>query len=144
MTDREAAFEPWQMALIAELRVARMATIAADGSPQQVPVCYALVDGAFVIAIDEKPKSGRPLGRLRNIERDCRVGLLFDRYDEDWRLLAWVRVDGEASLLTAGAEWPVALAALRGRYAQYETMALEGRPLIVVRPQRVTSWRWRA
>ncbi|OAI38888.1 hypothetical protein AYO38_08655 [bacterium SCGC AG-212-C10] len=127
-----------------ELRVARLATIGPDGSPQQVPFCYALIEGKIVIAIDEKPKSGRPLGRLRNIERDARVGLLFDRYDDDWERLAWVRVEGSASLLMAGDMWPEALAALRARYTQYGQMALEGKPLIVVSPYKVTGWRWSA
>ena len=135
-------FAPWETGLIEELRVARLATIAADGRPHLVPVCYALADGAIVIPVDEKPKRSRNLERVRNIERDPRVTLLFDRYADDWTQLAWVRVDGRASVLPLGEQRPGALAALRARYALYATMALEGRPLLLVVPERARSWRW--
>jgi PPOX class probable F420-dependent enzyme len=107
-----------------------------------VPVCYALVADELVIAIDEKPKSTTSLARLRNIERDPHVSLLFDRYDEDWTKLAWVGVEGDASVLPLGANRPAALQALRQRYPQYREMDLESRPLIIIRPQRVLGWRW--
>jgi PPOX class probable F420-dependent enzyme len=78
---------------------------------------------------------------LRNIERDPRVTLLFDRYDDDWAQLAWVRIDGTAEVLERGDEYPAALAALRARYPQHEGMALEELPLIVVLPDHVVGWR---
>ena len=84
---------------------------------------------SLVIAIDEKPKAGLRLARLRNIERDPRVSLLADRYDEDWTQLAWVRVEGNAEILERGGADPAALAALRDRYPQYRDMDLEPRPL---------------
>jgi PPOX class probable F420-dependent enzyme len=133
---------PWESALIQQLPVARLATVAPDGSPHAVPVCYAVADGRFVIPIDEKPKSTTRLARLRNIENEPRVSLLFDRYDDDWTRLAWVRVDGQASVLERGSSMPGALAELRARYAQYGNMALEELPLIVVEPVSVRSWRW--
>ena len=136
------SFEPWQRVLIEDLRVARLATIAISGYPALVPVCYALVEEELVIAIDEKPKATTNLTRLRNIERDARVSLLFDRYDDDWTKLAWVRVEGAAAVLARGSERPRALQALRERYPQYRAMDLESRPLIVVQPRRVVGWRW--
>ena len=135
-------FQQWEMDLVEELRVARLATVTPAGAPHLVAVCYAVIDKRFVIAIDEKPKSGRQLARLRNIEHERRVSLLFDRYDEEWTNLAWVRIDGEASVLNDGNEWPEALAALRTRYPQYESMALETLPLITIEPRALTSWRW--
>jgi PPOX class probable F420-dependent enzyme len=137
-------FEPWQSALIAELRVARLGTINPAGAPHLVPVCYAIHDSTLWIPVDEKPKSTTALARLRNIERDRRVSLLFDRYDDDWTRLAWVRVDGSARVLEAGHESPGALAALRSRYSQYAGMALEERPLIAITPVRIAAWRWTA
>ncbi len=104
-------------------------------------MCFALSEGAVVTPIDEKPKSGRPLGRLRNIAHDPRVCLLVDRWDEDWRSLAWVRVDGTAEVLSRGLERPAAIAALREKYPQYRSMALEERPLIVIAVERVRAWR---
>lgn len=124
--------------------MARLATMARDGRPHLVPVCYALVGDAVVFAVDEKPKRSTRLARLRNIERDARVTLLFDRYDDDWARLAWVRVEGTASVRPRGDDSPEALAALRARYPQYREMPIEALPLVVVEPVRVVGWRWRA
>ncbi len=137
-------FEPWQRVLLEQSRVARIATIAANGEPQTVPVCFAVVDNLLAIAIDEKPKGpARNLARLRNIQRDPRVTLLVDHYDDsNWENLAWVRVHGTAEVLDDGSEWPVAVAALRAKYSQYEAMALESLPMIRIQPRRVVSWRW--
>ncbi|MEO9255129.1 MAG: pyridoxamine 5'-phosphate oxidase family protein, partial [Tepidiformaceae bacterium] len=59
-------FETWQLELIAEARRGVLGTIAADGRPKLVPVCYAFEDGRFGIAIDEKPKRSTNLARLAN------------------------------------------------------------------------------
>ncbi len=137
-------FEPWHRDLLGDCRVARLGTIAPDGPPRLVPVCYALVEDAIVIAIDEKPKSTTDLARVRDIRRDPRVTLIVDRYDdEDWSRLAWVRVDATAEVLATGSEWPEGLTPLRARYPQYATMALESLPLLRLTPTRVAAWRAR-
>lgn len=135
-------FERWQMELLEECRVARLGTIASGGRPRLVPVCYAVVDGAVVMAVDEKPKRGGRLARLRDIARDPRATLLVDRYEDDWTRLAWVRIEGAAAVQERGEEHPAALEALRARYPQYGEMGLEALPLIVVTPERVVGWRW--
>lgn len=137
-------FERWQLELLGECRVARLGTIASDGRPRIVPVCYAVVGEAVVIAVDEKPKRGGRLARLRDIARDARVTLLVDRYEDDWARLAWVRIEGRATVLERGDEHPAALQALRARYPQYGSMGLEALPLIVVTPERVVGWQWLA
>ncbi|MDZ7727188.1 MAG: TIGR03668 family PPOX class F420-dependent oxidoreductase [Dehalococcoidia bacterium] len=119
-----------------------LGTVAKDGRPHLVPVCYARLGDEVVIAIDEKPKQDRKLARVRNIERDGRATLLVDRYSDDWTQLAWVRVDAAATVEPRGASHPDALAELRARYPQYREMALEELPLIRLRPERVVSWRW--
>lgn len=134
-------FEPWQRELVDGCRVARLATIARDGSPHIVPVCYALVAEQLVIAVDEKPKRSTKLARLRNIERDPRVCLLVDHYEEDWGRLRWVRIDGRAAVEERGDARPEAMAALREHYPQYREMGIEALPLIVITPERVVGWR---
>lgn len=134
--------ERWQERLLEEARSGALATIARDGLPQLTPVCYALADGAVAVAIDEKPKRGGTLARVRNVERDPRAVLLVDRYEERWERLAWVRLEGAAETLARGDEWPAALAALRRRYQRHRAMALEARPLLRLRPTRVVAWRW--
>lgn len=135
-------FEPWQRDLLEASRVARLATIGPAGEPHLVPVCFALAGGRVVIAIDEKPKrTATRLARLRNIARDPRITFLADRYDDDWQTLAWVRIDGQATVFERGEDQPAALAALRARYRQYAEMRLEELPLIAIEPLRVTAWR---
>jgi len=133
-------FSPEKLAFIKSRRIAHLATADARGRPHVVPVCFAYLDGAFWIAIDEKPKTTTRVKRLQNIEENPHVALIFDRYDEDWTRLGYILVTGTAAVLTAGRESEPALAALRDRYAQYRSMMLEGRPLIRVKPERVTSW----
>jgi len=135
-------FTDWERELIETCRVGRLATIAFDGRPHLVPVCYALHGKRFAIAIDEKPKREGELARVRNINRDPRVALLIDRYDDDWNQLAWLRIDGLAAVFPQGRVEPGALTALRARYPQYEGMALERLPLILVSVERFSSWRW--
>ena len=134
--------EGWQARLLEDERSGVLGTIARSGLPQLVPVCFALVEGDIAIAIDEKPKGGGTLARVRNIERDARATLLVDHYEERWERLAWLRLEGDASVLERGEEWRVALDALRRRYPRYRAMALEALPLIRLRPTRVVGWRW--
>jgi len=121
-------------------RAAHLATADAAGRPHVVPVCFAYADGRFYIAIDEKPKRTTRLRRVRNIEENARVSLVFDHYEEDWARLGWVMVEGVATALEGGAEHSLAVAALRQRYEQYESMALEKRPIIRVTVGKAVSW----
>ncbi|MGH2820646.1 MAG: TIGR03668 family PPOX class F420-dependent oxidoreductase, partial [Actinomycetota bacterium] len=113
--------------ILQDARRAVLATIAADGSPRIVPVGFALREGEVVTAIDRKPKSGRRLARLRNLERDARVSLLADRWDEDWTGLGWVRVEGTARIEAPGS----AAAELRARYPQYREEPPDGEVIVV-------------
>ena len=80
-------------------RVARLATVDADGRPHVVPLVFALVDDVVWSAVDAKPKSTYRLRRLVNVEATGRASLLVDHFDEDWSALWWVRVDGPAEVL---------------------------------------------
>ncbi len=134
------AAEPGQ--LLREARVARLATVGADGGPRLVPVCFALHEGRLYSVVDEKPKRVRPaeLARLRHIKTEPRVCLLVDHYEEDWSRLWWVMVLGKGAVLEEGEEQAAALALLREKYPQYRRMALEGRPVIRITVERVRVW----
>ena len=122
-------------------RVARLATADRRAVPHVVPVCFGLAGDAVYVTIDQKPKqAGRPLKRLRNIADNPRLAMVFDRYDEDWRRLAWVMLHGRAEILADGAEHDRAQALLRERYPQLVTMQIEPLPVIVLRIERVVSW----
>jgi PPOX class probable F420-dependent enzyme len=123
-------------------RVAHLATADGQAVPHVVPVCFGLAEDVLYITIDQKPKrdGGRPLKRLRNIADNPRVAVVFDRYDEDWRRLAWVMLHGRAEILTEGAEHDRAQALLCARYTQLEAMEIGQLPVIVIRIERVASW----
>ncbi len=129
-------------------RVGRLATVDASGAPTVVPICFAVLSedaGPVIVSVlDEKPKRVpvRELARVRNILDQPRVSLVVDHYSEDWTALAFVRFDGLASLVEPGD--PVhgpALAALRAKYAQYEAMTLEDKPVIAIRDLTASAWR---
>lgn len=103
----------------AAARVARLATVAADGSPRLVPITFVVVGDRAFSAVDHKPKSTTALARLRRIERDPRVCLLADAYAEDWTRLWWVRADAVAEVLSSGADWASGVALLGEKYEQY-------------------------
>ena len=127
-------------ALFVSAAVARLATVRPDGSPHLIPVCFALAGETIYSAVDHKPKATADLARLRHIAAEPRVALLADRYEDDWSRLWWVRVDGDASVVSTPRERDGALAALAAAYPQYAARAPEG-PVIAVRPRRYSGWR---
>ena len=134
---------PDQRAFLSAARTATLATITEDGRPRLVPICFVLVGDVLLTPIDEKPKETtdpRRLARIRDIERRADVTVLVDRWDEDWMHLAWVRVDGRASLVDDPSRRTEAIAGLRAKYPQYAGHDLESRPLIGIAIERVRSW----
>lgn len=143
MTRGSETLTPEQTAFLVRQRVARLATAGADGEPHAVPVCFAYAPGAVYIALDEKPKNVAAirLKRVRNIVENPRATLIADRYDEDWRRLAFVMVRGGAELVGPGTEeHGAAIRLLRGKYHQYETMRIQENPVIAIRPERAAAW----
>ena len=116
--------------------VAHLATVG-DPHPHIVPVVFCEVAGAICVPIDGKPKSGRRLQRLVNIERNPAVSLLVDVYADDWSKLRWCRADGEASV-TATTE--AVAEALCAKYPQYADTVV-GTESIRIAVQRVRTWR---
>jgi PPOX class probable F420-dependent enzyme len=131
------------LALLTEARRASLATIAPDGRPRLVPVCYALVDDTIWIALDEKPKTVedvRDLARVRDVLARPDASLLVDRWSEDWTALAWVRLHGTARLVEPDDVPGAIIPALRDRYPQYDGHALEAAPMLAIAVERVTRW----
>lgn len=124
-------------ARFAEARVARLATVSAEGVPHLVPVTFAVTGERVVFVVDDKPKSSRRLRRLDNIAANPAVCLLVDVYEDDWSRLWWVRADGTATVLpVGGVAGEVAIDALAARYAAY----VETRPAGPVVSIEVTMW----
>lgn len=136
-------------ALLHEARRATLATVAPDGMPRLVPICFAVhpTDAVLYSAIDDKPKrsaDAQRLARVRDILADPRVSVLVDRWDEDWSRLAWLRCQGRATLLEPGVDAELerrdAIAALRDRYPAYTDHVLEGSPIIRIAIERTSAW----
>lgn len=124
-------------------RVARLATADTDGRPNVVPICFALLEGDVVFALDEKPKRGDPsdLRRVRDIEANPLVAVVVDRYEEDWKRLGWVQIRGQAAVIEpSAAGHRRAIEVLRSKYDQYTDHALERYPVVRVRPGHAVSW----
>ena len=124
-------------------RVARLATTGADMRPHLVPMAFAVTGDVVVTAVDQKPKTTTDLRRLRNIADNPRVALLWDRYDEDWTRLWWVRGDGDAAVVHSGDRWDTAVAALRERYAQYRESPPRG-PAVLITVDSWSGWSFAA
>jgi PPOX class probable F420-dependent enzyme len=133
-------------ALLTAARRAVLATIAPDGHPRLVPVCFVIdpVRPVVYTPLDDKPKAvddPTALARVRDIAGDERASVMVDRWDEDWTRLAWLRLDGRAALLAPDdARHPEIVLALRSKYPQYATHRLDDRPLITITIERATRW----
>jgi PPOX class probable F420-dependent enzyme len=130
-------FDP--QARFARSPVARLATAAPDGWPHLVPVVFALRDDVIYTAVDGKPKTTPLLRRLANIEHNPQVSLLVDHYTDDWTQLWWVRADGVAAIHHDGGTTDAGRDLLRAKYAQYQSVSLDG-PVIAVAVERWSSW----
>jgi len=102
----------------AAARVARLATVRADGRPHLVPVVMAVEGDRIYTVVDAKPKRSARLQRLRNVEANPSVSLLVDQYDEDWDTIWWVRADGTARVVETGPEREHAIDLLSEKYPQ--------------------------
>lgn len=122
--------------------VAATATTAVTASgprPHIVPVTFAVDGDRIFSAVDAKPKTGRPLQRLRNIRVNHSVAVLADHYEDDWSRLWWVRADGRASILDGPDETAEPVRLLIRRYPQYRDQPPAG-PIICVAVERWTGW----
>jgi PPOX class probable F420-dependent enzyme len=126
-------------ARVAGAPVGRLATLGPDGAPRLVPICFVLAGEVVYSAVDHKPKRTSDLGRLRNVARDPRVCVLIDHYENDWSRLWWIRLDGVAQTLGAGAEAADALAHLIAKYDQYRREPPPG-PVLKIEIRRWKAW----
>jgi PPOX class probable F420-dependent enzyme len=135
---------PQQRAFVVAARTAILATIAADGSPRLVPICFVLDGDAVISPLDEKPKRSTDphgLARVRDVLARPEVTLLVHRWDEDWSRLGWVRLHGTASLVEPGDPGQAAaIVPLRSKYPQYVSQAIDARPMLRIAIDRATAW----
>jgi PPOX class probable F420-dependent enzyme len=115
--------------------VVRLGT--ADG--QGLVVSFTVDGDTIYTAVDQKPKSGTMLKRLRNVGENPMVTMLADHYSDDWETLWWVRADGRATILADQRQMAAPLRLLANRYRQYR-QALPTGPVLAVTVERWTGW----
>ena len=130
---------------IERARVARLATIDSEFKPHLVPVVFVFNGNHFFIPVDEKRKTAKPekLKRIKNIKGNPNVALLIDNYSEDWTKLAFVMIQGKASIATkeeGNIQVRQAYKKLMIKYLQYQKVGL-GERCIIITPKKVASWR---
>lgn len=141
------------LSLLTTARSATLATIAPDGRPRLVPICFVLGSDAadrrsrLYSPLDDKPKASdepRALARVRDLLVRPAATLLVDRWSEDWDRLGWLRLDARGELLEPGiattGEHATAVAALRAKYPQYAGHRLEERPILRFTVERAVAW----
>ena len=130
--------------LLDHARVAHLATSDQYARPHVVPIVYVWGDDELYFPLDRKPKredDWHMLRRVRNIETNGRVSIVVDRYDDnDWTRLAWVLIEGIATILETGDERANAATALAAKYPQYRDGSLLDRPVVRVKFERATEW----
>lgn len=133
----------WIAAAISEARVARLGTVDADGAVRLVPICFAVVDGWVVGAVDHKPKRTGQLRRLDDMTASGTATVLLDHYAEDWTQLWWVRIRGRAMVHEPpDPDAGPAVEALVAKYAQYRDDPPTG-AVYRIAMDEVRWWRWR-
>jgi PPOX class probable F420-dependent enzyme len=125
------------LAFIRSQRVARLATVGADGTPHNVPICPVVLSSKIYFA------SERNARKVRNVQRNPRVALAFDDYSENWKQLAGAMIVGTSVVISQGPAFRRARQALYRKYRQYARVApiAEGESVIVcVTPAASFSW----
>ena len=142
MTIESVLLTPEVEAFVRDARLGRFATVGEHGMPFLQAFCFVWLNGAIYSALDAKPKRVpvEQLKRVRNVLDRPNIGVIIDRWSEDWSELAYVQFRGTASLLREGEERDQALVALHAKYRQYDVMPIEENPTIKITPSGVTVW----
>jgi PPOX class probable F420-dependent enzyme len=123
---------------LAAARVARLATVDANGRPHLVPIVFAVLGETIYSVVDAKPKRTLALRRLENARTNPSASVLVDHYDDsDWDALWWVRADGQARVLDPGVPEAVrAVELLASRYPQQRATGA----VLAVDVERWSGW----
>ena len=118
------------------LRVARVATVSSDGVLHNVPVCPVFDKNKIYFGTE------RGARKVRNIEGNPHVTIVFDDYTEAWNYLHGVMFQGKARIVNA-TEFRAFRKKIYAKYSQYERSAPLGERdsvIVEVAPERKFSW----
>ena len=135
--------------IIDKARVARLATVDSECKPHLIPVVFVFDNYSYFIPIDEKTKRSRPekLKRAKNIQQNSNVTLLIDDYNENWRKLYFIMIQGKASIIGGKQLEQNELLLLEkahkllfDKYLQYQKIGI-GEYVIMIIPQKIITWK---
>ena len=118
------------------LRVARVATVASDSVPHNVPVCPLFENNKIYFGTE------RGARKMRNIEVNPNVTVVFDDYTEAWEYIRGVMFQGKARVVNAK-EFRQFRKKIYAKYSQYERRSPLGdrdSAIVEVTPTRNFSW----
>jgi nitroimidazol reductase NimA-like FMN-containing flavoprotein (pyridoxamine 5'-phosphate oxidase superfamily) len=118
------------------LRVARVATVASDSVPHNVPVCPLFENNKIYFGTE------RGARKMRNIEVNPNVTVVFDDYTEAWEYIRGVMFQGKARVVNAK-EFRQFRKKIYAKYSQYERRSPLGdrdSAIVEVTPTRKFSW----
>ena len=118
------------------LRVARIATVASDGVLHNVPVCPLFDNNKIYFGTERSAR------KVRNIEGNPSVTMVFDDYTEAWNYLRGIMLQGRARIVNAK-EFQAFRKKIYDKYSQYERSAPLGERdsvIVEVTPERKFSW----
>jgi nitroimidazol reductase NimA-like FMN-containing flavoprotein (pyridoxamine 5'-phosphate oxidase superfamily) len=121
---------------VAPARVARLSTVDANGVPHNVPVCPIFTGGSFYFGTEATAK------KVKNIETNSNVALVFDDYSETWSHLRGIMIQGLAHVV-GKQEFRVLRKKLYEKYLQYEDDApLDEKDSVIIEvsPRNKFSW----
>jgi PPOX class probable F420-dependent enzyme len=135
--------------VIDKATVARLATVNSECKPHLIPVVFVFDNDCYFIPIDEKTKRSKPekLKRAKNIQQNPNVALLIDEYNEDWRKLHFIMIQGKASIIGRKELEQNELVLLEKaprllshKYLRYQKIGI-GEYVIMIVPQKVITWK---
>lgn len=121
---------------VVRARVARLATVDGRGVPHNVPICPLLDNGKLYFGTASDAK------KVRNIQSDAHVALVFDDYTEAWNHLRGIMIQGQARVVRTP-QFRSLRKKLYGKYLQYESASPlndDDSVIVEVIPKTKLSW----
>jgi len=116
--------------------VARIATVASDGAPHNVPVCPVLVDGKVYIASEKGAR------KVKNLEGNSAAAITFDDYRDSWNGLRGVMLQCTGRVVDEKLFKKIRRA-LYSKYPKYEKQSpIEAEESVIIElvPEKKFSW----
>lgn len=117
-------------------RVARLATVDSRGVLHNVPICPVFAAGSFYFGTEANSR------KVRNIQANTNVALVFDDYTECWSCLRGLMIQGHARVV-GKQEFRVLRKKFYDKFLQYEQAApLDEKDSVIIEIVPRTKFGW--